>query len=787
MFNTKQPSYQSLRDIITERTTQIVAWVGAGLSKEVGFPSWTELRDNLLDVAKKSIEIDQKNEAIYEYKMATLEQISKIKNLWTSFQRLKSFLGTTSFRDTIRKELQTSPSKQIPDTYLNLWMLNLSGLINLNIDRMATRAWMKQKIDIPPTEFSGKQIKNYTHILNSPNQFIVNLHGNHEDYSSWVFCKSDLKKLFDDQGYNNFIKSVLSTRVVIFIGISTDDLAVGGHLEYLSKQGIDFGVHYWITPRVEESVKKWAEKSGIRLIHYELEDGSHKTQLAQLFEDLKKYLPKDKPVHPIVPEINNHTDEVIENKELLKMSAEEIRLYLNKKAKDILKDNSSKTYKQYDLFFKKYEESIFRAWYTNDKQGENILLGYKLIKEKGKGSFGRIYQAEDEQGNEVAIKVLLVDERKKMNFLQSFRRGVRSMKILAEHKVNGMVAYKDAYEIPTFVVMEWINGPNLYEAVESKNVETWDMVLKISSELSKIIHTAHQLPERVLHRDIRPPNIMLKNFYSEPNNWEVVVLDFDLSWHLGAQEDSIQHGNSMAGYLAPEQLRIIKNVSTRNSAVDSFCLGMTLYYILTKRDPFPSEHKYHDWKERVNKATQNIKINNWHSLPRRFARLIINATKHEQYERWDLGQIVLELERLSVMNLTPEKIFSAELLAEEIIARSCYNSQYVWDENKLKGSVKSDSGLNLEIIGNESAYSVNLKVMWIGQNQDTTKNLKKWIPDTMNKCLAALKNSGWKNVQSSHGEQIISIETSIDIDKGFETIDKLVDSLNNISKHFSFV
>ena len=185
---------------------------------------------------------------------------------------------------------------------------------------------------------------------------------------------------------------------------------------------------------------------------------------------------------------------------------------------------------RYEEFFKKYDEAIYRAWYTSENSD---LLGYRLEKLHAKGAFGRVYRAISPGGNQVAIKVLLEEERRRADFLQSFRRGVRSMQILSKRAVEGIVGYEEAYEIPSFVVMEWVEGPNLSDAVKSKIVSDWSDALRIGRDLSRIIENAHRTPERVLHRDLRPANIMLQGYYQNPANWNVVVLDFDLSWHLG--------------------------------------------------------------------------------------------------------------------------------------------------------------------------------------------------------------------------------------------------------------
>ena len=162
--------------------------------------------------------------------------------------------------------------------------------------------------------------------------------------------------------------------------------------------------------------------------------------------------------------------------------------------------------------------------------------------------------------------------------------------------VAGMVAYQEASEIPAFVVMDWVDGPTLSAAREARQIDDWGSILKIGCQMTDIIRHAHAIPERVLHRDIRPANIMLKGFYGRPDEWRVVVLDFDLSWHQGALEQSVIHG-AVAGYLAPEQIQAIPGASTRHAAVDSFGVGMTLYFMIAGTDPLPAQHLHRDWEK----------------------------------------------------------------------------------------------------------------------------------------------------------------------------------------------
>ena len=426
---------------------------------------------------------------------------------------------------------------------------------------------------------------------------------------------------------------------------------------------------------------------------------------------------------------------------LSQLEAEKIREVLNTRAKQLLSTESSDSYSKYEEFSANYDEAIYRAWYTSVTAPANKLFGFTLIEEVAHGAFGRVYRASDPDGNQVAIKVLLEEIRRDPVLLRSFRRGVRSMRFLMEHGVDGMVAYQEASEIPAFVVMDWVDGPTLYEARGAHQINDWDSILKIALQMTDVIRRAHAIPERVLHRDIRPSNIMLKGFYSSPDEWRVVVLDFDLSWHQGALEQSVVHG-ALLGYLAPEQIQANPIASTRHAAVDSFGVGMTLYFMIAGRDPLPAQHRHYDWKKTVQADALGVGNPSWTSLPYRYARLIVKATEDSQAERWDMSQLKDELERLYDSLQDPLEVISAELLAEEIAARS--NRDYEWDDDRATAVVRLVSGSVIKITGNESDRVVVINLAWSRSGKEEHRQVGKWMAPAVDRCVKALKGSGWK-------------------------------------------
>ena len=479
-----------------------------------------------------------------------------------------------------------------------------------------------------------------------------------------------------------------------------------------------------------------------------------------------------------------HQETLPSAQHLSQLEAEEIRGILNTHAKQLLSTESSDSYLKYEEFSAEYDEAIYRAWYTSGTAPANKLLGFTLIEEVAHGAFGRVYRARDPDGSQVAIKVLLEDIRRSPVLLRSFRRGVRSMRFLMKRDVAGMVAYQEASEIPAFVVMDWVDGPTLSAAREARQIDDWGSILKIGCQMTDVIRHAHAIPERVLHRDIRPANIMLKGFYSRPDEWRVVVLDFDLSWHQGALEQSVIHG-AVAGYLAPEQIQAIPGASTRHAAVDSFGVGMTLYFMIAGTDPLPAQHLHRDWEKTVQGAALGRVSTSWISLPYRYARLIIKATEDSQAKRWDMSQIKDELERLGNAFLDPAKVVSAELLAEEIAARS--DRIYEWNDDQTTAVVQLVSGAVIRITGNESDRVVVVNLNWSRSGQQEHKRVGKWMAPAADRCVKELKASGWqiktKNIQPP---QSMVLEATLAVPWAASTLTKQARVFSKVTTELNF-
>lgn len=471
--------------------------------------------------------------------------------------------------------------------------------------------------------------------------------------------------------------------------------------------------------------------------------------------------------------------------ELIKLPANDIRILLNKRADEILKEENPNTFERYRDFCEEYEDPIYRAWYVSDKSGRNLLFRYTLNSHIATGSFGKVYRAVDASGNDVAVKVLLYEVRSDPNLLQCFRRGVRAMRILGDHKLNGMVAYKAASEIPAFVVMDWIDGLNVREAVEARQLMNWNNILSLSVQLSGIIRHAHALPQRVLHRDLRPENVMIKNVWS-PDDVEVVVLDFDLSWHQGAYEKSTMYGSGTGGYWAPEQIERIGNASTKHAAVDSFGLGMLMFHIISGKDPVPNNHRHSGWSDTVKMAARKFSSRDWKSVPERYARLIIHATRDNQNERVDVTQIYNELLRLRDAWLIPHDVRDPDLVANEMAARCDAMVGYEWDDDTQSAIVENATGLRISLGGVESTQQVRMEFVQSKEAHQEYRRAGRARAPATDATVAALRGGGWALDSIEVGASGLRISARLGTDDARTNLDGVVRSVDKAVRAIRF-
>ena len=188
----------------------------------------------------------------------------------------------------------------------------------------------------------------------------------------------------------------------------------------------------------------------------------------------------------------------------------------------------------------------------------------------------------------VAIKVLLPDYAKSEGIVRRFHNEALAVN---EIKHPGVVQISDvgkADDGSVFLVMEFLEGETLSERVQHRGGVLSDQeVVTIGWQLADVLSAAHA--KSIIHRDIKPGNIMLVPDPAGPGGERVKVLDFGiakLGAHLHGSEEIKTGTGQLLGtvaYMAPEQFNEKMAISGQ---VDVYALGCVLFRLRSGRLPF---------------------------------------------------------------------------------------------------------------------------------------------------------------------------------------------------------
>nr|GMC59470.1 LRR receptor-like serine/threonine-protein kinase RPK2 [Ipomoea batatas] len=164
----------------------------------------------------------------------------------------------------------------------------------------------------------------------------------------------------------------------------------------------------------------------------------------------------------------------------------------------------------------------------------------------GNGGFGSTYKAEIAPGVLVAVKRLAVGRFQ--GFLQ-FDAEISTLGRLRHPNLVTLIGYH-ASESEMFLIYNYLPGGNLEKFIQERSTRAvdWRILHKIALDIARALAYLHdQCVPRVLHRDVKPSNILLDEEYN------AYLSDFGLAQLLGTSETHATTGPAGTfGYVAPE-------------------------------------------------------------------------------------------------------------------------------------------------------------------------------------------------------------------------------------------
>jgi WD40 repeat protein len=219
------------------------------------------------------------------------------------------------------------------------------------------------------------------------------------------------------------------------------------------------------------------------------------------------------------------------------------------------------------------------------------IPGYELLEELGRGGMGIVYKARQTTSDRlVALKVIRKERLANLEAVRRFRREAQAAGRLAHPNIV-LVYDSDQAGDTHYLAMEYVDGITLQRLVEQNGplpvAQACDYVRQIALGLQ------HAHEQALVHRDVKPANLMVANPSGPGSAGLVKVLDMGVArlYQLTDNQDdllsTLTETGAMLGtpdYIAPEQL---ENAHAADIRADLYSLGCTFHFLLTGQVPFP--------------------------------------------------------------------------------------------------------------------------------------------------------------------------------------------------------
>jgi len=255
-------------------------------------------------------------------------------------------------------------------------------------------------------------------------------------------------------------------------------------------------------------------------------------------------------------------------------------------------------------------------------KGSKINDRYQIIKTLGEGGMANVYLAHDTiLDRNVAVKVLRGDLASDEKFVRRFQREALSASSLSHPNIVEMydVGEDDGQY---YIVMEYVDGKTLKQVLKQRGhlsvSEVVDIMLQVTDGM------AHAHDAYIIHRDIKPQNIMIL-----PNGM-IKITDFGVATALNSTQ--LTQTNSVMGtvhYLPPEQ------ASGKGSTIrsDIYSMGIMMYELLAGFVPYKGDSAVEIALKHLKEPLPSVR-KTYPSIPQSIENVIIKATAKNPKNRY---------------------------------------------------------------------------------------------------------------------------------------------------------
>ncbi|MFT3699763.1 MAG: serine/threonine-protein kinase [Kofleriaceae bacterium] len=280
-----------------------------------------------------------------------------------------------------------------------------------------------------------------------------------------------------------------------------------------------------------------------------------------------------------------------------------------------------------------------------------VLDKYELLERVGQGGMAVVYRATDRSLKRVvAVKILHKHLSDYQEARDRFEREAQAVAKLRHENILEIFDYSAKEGSDSYIVTEFIDGQTLKQFITERPIAFPEIGAMVILQVCRALAHAHA--GSILHRDVKPENIMIRS------DGVVKLMDFGIS-HMVDLERLTVTGQLLGSpaYMAPEHVE----GRPLDFRTDVFAAGIVLYQLCVGKLPFEGKNPHEVLKriaecKFIDPRQANPRIGN------RLGRIILKAMAAVPDDRYAaIGEMVLALEAyLEESGVAPDKV-SAEL------------------------------------------------------------------------------------------------------------------------------
>ena len=256
-------------------------------------------------------------------------------------------------------------------------------------------------------------------------------------------------------------------------------------------------------------------------------------------------------------------------------------------------------------------------------------------------------------GRRAAVKVLHADFSKNPEMAVRFLNEARAANIVQHPGIVNIFEFDRLPDGSAYIVMDYLDGDSLTQRIAKLGgrLEV-NYALQLTWQIAEALAAAHS--KGVIHRDLKPDNIIIVSDLNDPAREQAKILDFGIAkiaeqQGLGATLVKTQIGVPMGTplYMAPEQW---KGASEVQDKADVYSLGVILYEMLAGQPPFIANSSSEVMALHILAAPRPIQELN-PGTPDEVAALLHQMLTKGPTERPSMLQVARELRRLVGANV----------------------------------------------------------------------------------------------------------------------------------------